>query len=220
MRNHRLLLLTAPLLLAGCSEIQKLTTPPLSLSLELKGVAGAEVRLVLSGSGSSETYTDNGAGLQTAATVWPGRYTASLSELAQGPIRYAGVLEYSNASGNYTRQGSMSFDVRDHDAGKLKLKGSYQPVTGSLQVTASGLPFGARAAVFYRASGQEEAPFDPERPAALEPGSYLLRFGEVAAEGQTYRPQATQAVVAVEAGKLTPVSVSYEAMPAAAGEGR
>lgn len=219
MRNRRLLL-AASLLLAGCSEIQKLTTPPLSLSLELKGVAGAEVRLVLSGSGSSETYTDNGAGLQTAATVWPGRYTASLSELAQGPIRYAGVLEYSNASGNYTRQGSMSFDVRDHDAGKLKLKGSYQPVTGSLQVTASGLPFGARAAVFYRASGQEEAPFDPERPAALEPGSYLLRFGEVAAEGQTYRPQATQAVVAVEAGKLTPVSVSYEAMPAAAGEGR
>lgn len=220
MRNHRLLLLTAPLLLAGCSEIQKLTTPPLSLALELKGVAGAEVRLVLSGNGGSETYTDNGAGLQTAAAVWPGRYTASLSELAQGPIRYAGVLEYSNASGNYTRQGSMSFDVRDHDAGKLKLKGSYQPVTGSLQVAASGLPFGARAAVFYRASGQEEAPFDPERPAALEPGSYLLRFGEVVAEGQTYRPQATQAVVAVEAGKLTPVSVSYSAAPAAAREGR
>jgi|GEM_PF-5845728 hypothetical protein len=213
MKSLPLILLPALILVSGCSELDRLTTPPLEMTVELKSPLSTETTLTLSGNGLNETYTDNGTGLSTKASVWPGSYTATLSRLSVGPIVYQGVLAFSNANGNLSRNESLTFQVRAIDSGKLKLSGSYRAITGSLQVRATGLPFGAQARLGYQSADGVKKPFDPAQPAALNPGIYQVTFEEVTVENRTYTPNPASAVVTVQAGSYTSVEVTYTEVP-------
>lgn len=201
------------LAVSGCSEIDRLTTPPLEMTVELKSPVAAETTLTLSGNGLNEAYTDNGTGLSTKALVWPGSYTATLSRLSVGPIVYQGVLAFSNANGNLSRTESVVFQVRSIDSGKLKIAGSYQAVTGSLQVRATGLPFGTQPRLSYQGTDGVKKPFDPTQPASLSPGNYQITFEPVTVGGKTYTPNPATMVVAVQAGAYAPVEVTYTEAP-------
>lgn len=204
-----LLVLAASTLLAGCGELQKLITPPLDMTLELRGPAGGEVSLVISGHGINEVFTDNGLGLSTKLPIRPGSYTATLSELRIGPIHYRGYLTFANANGNTTRAGSLVFQVRDLDTKTLRLVGTYRATTGSLRVNASGLPFGVVPRITYRSASGEEGVFNPVEPAALVPGSYQVRFEPVEVDGRIHTPTPSTVVVVVEAGSFASVNVTY-----------
>jgi hypothetical protein len=214
MKPFPLILLTAlAFAVSGCSDLDRLTTPPLEMTVELKSPLATETTLTLSGNGLNETYTDNGTGLSTKALVWPGSYTATLSRLSVGPIIYQGVLAFSNASGNLSRNESLTFQVRSIDSGKLKISGSYRAITGSLQVRATGLPFGAQPRLSYQSADGVKKPFDPAQPAALNPGIYQIAFEEVTVENRTYTANPASVVVTVQAGTYTPVEVTYTGAP-------
>lgn len=201
------------LAVSACSELDRLTTPPLEMTVELKSPAGVETTLTLSGNGLNETYTDNGTGLSTKALVWPGSYTATLSRLSAGPIVYQGVLAFSNANGNLSRTESLTFQVRSIDSGKLKIAGSYRAVTGSLQVRATGLPFGTQPRLSYQGTDGVKRPFDPTQPASLSPGNYQITFEPVTVGERTYTPAPATVVVTVQAGAYAPAETNYTEAP-------
>lgn len=214
MKSLPPILLSALMLVAsGCGELDRLTTPPLEMTVELKSPLAVETTLTLSGNGLNETYTDNGTGLSTKASVWPGSYTATLSRLSVGPIVYQGVLAFSNANGNLSRNESLTFQVRSIDSGKLKISGSYQAITGSLQVKATGLPFGAQPKLSYQSADGVKKPFDPAQPAPLSPGNYQITFEAVTVGSRTYTPNPASVVVSVQAGAYAPVEVTYTEAP-------
>lgn len=214
MKSLPPILLSALMLVAsGCGELDRLTTPPLELAIELKSPLPVETTLTLSGNGLNETYTDNGAGFTTKTSVWPGSYTATLTRLSLGPIVYQGVLAFSNANGNLIRNESLTFQVRSADSGKLKISGSYQAITGSLQVKATGLPFGVQPKLSYQGADGAKKPFDPTQPAPLSPGDYQITFEAVTAGGRTYTPDPASVVVPVQAGFYTSLQVTYTEAP-------
>jgi hypothetical protein len=203
------LVLLLTMALAACGDLERALTPPLEMRVELRAPAGGEVSLSISGSGLNQVYTDNGQGLTTTVTIWPGSYTATLSPLSIGPIHYQGMLAFTNANGNVTRANSIDFQVRDTDKRTLRLAGSYRATTGSLRVSATGLPFGSLPRLYVRNVAGVEVPFNPAEPIGLAPGSYQVRFKPVVVDGRTHNPTPETVVVAVEAGVFAAVSVAY-----------
>ncbi|MEO8449042.1 MAG: hypothetical protein ABI647_04585 [Gemmatimonadota bacterium] len=157
------------------------------------GVSGA---VTVTGPGYSHTYASSA----TIGSLTPGSYT---------------IAAASVTSGQTWSPSPLTQTVPVSVGGTVNATVTYVGSGGTLAVTVSGLPNGTNAAIVVSGpAGYAHNVTATATLTGLTAGTYMLAASPVTAASQTYNPTPTAPSVAVTAGAVTPVAISYAAAPA------
>jgi len=186
-----------PTVQAGQTATSQVTYAPVSAKLTVTLQAGGQnypsPQVVLQGPGLNRTLTAYSA--HTFGDLTPGDYT-----LRASPVQDS-LYTYAPTPLNQT----VALAAGDRKTVTL----TYQPTTGALRVSVTGLPQGATPkvsldgnALTFDGAGQATVPY-------LTPGSHTLTAENVSYGGYVYAPSPANASVSVQAGSLATQTITY-----------
>jgi type II secretory pathway pseudopilin PulG len=182
---------------AGQDTTSQVTYAPVSAKLTVALQAGGQnypsPQVVLQGPGLNRTLTAYST--YTFDDVAPGDYTLRASPVQDSLYTYAPTpLDRTET-------------LAAGDRKTIAL--TYQPTTGALRVSVTGLPQGATPrvslngnALTFDSAGQATVPY-------LTPGSHTLTAENVSHGGYVYAPSPANASVSVQAGSLAAQTITY-----------
>jgi hypothetical protein len=191
-----LLSLLSLLSLSACSSDDPVqATPNGSLVVTIAGLpAGANPAVTITGPAAYNRALT----ATTTASVAPGSYSVTATDVTVGTTRYSAAVTGSPAtvSGNATSNVSVTY-------------AAVTTATGALTITLTGLPAGAAGAVTVTGPNSFSQAVTASQTLAVPAGTYTVTGAQVSSGTTRYGATVTGSPAAVTSGATTTVSVSY-----------
>ncbi len=194
------MLVFVAMVMAGCSGSHEMTQPVTgTLAIAVQGLpSGAPAAITISNGG---TYAHFATGNETIGNLLPGTY-----EIAAGSTSAAGQT-YAAAPATQTQTVNAGGTVNSVVVYTLVQPA---PTLGAVQLIVAGLPGGTAANVVITGpNNYSRTVAGSQLMTDLAPGSYTVEASGVVAGGAPFVPQATTQILAVGAGAVVQVAVTY-----------